>query len=125
MLSADSSGPAMTSPRSFFLLFALLPACSSGTPQAFSAPRTLPKAQRPVVWDAPAKDRLGLPDMGGAKAGAQDPAAAANITADTPAGWQRLPAQPEKFRHALWRVGGGGNPDCLQLHLQDLSLLSR
>jgi hypothetical protein len=112
MLSADSSGPAMTSPRSFFLLFALLPACSSGTPQAFSAPRTLPKAQRPVVWDAPAKDRLGLPDMGGAKTSAQDPAAAANITADTPSGWQRLPAQPEKFRHALWRVGGDAGPEC-------------
>lgn len=72
----------------------------------------MPKTQRPVVWDAPAKDRLGLPDMGAAKAGAQDPSAAANITADTPTGWQRLPAQPERFRHALWRVGGDAGPEC-------------
>ncbi len=102
----------MTSPRSLLVLFALLPACSSGTTATFSAPRTLQKAQRPVVWDAPAKDRLGLPDLGGAKNAAQDPSAAANITADTPAGWQRLPAQPDKFRHARWRVGGDTGPEC-------------
>lgn len=103
----------MTSNRSLLVVFAAFAACSSGTPTAFGAPRSLPKAQRPVVWDAIAKERLGLPDLGGARASTQDPAAAATaISAETPPGWQQMPAQPERFRHALWRVGGANGPEC-------------
>ena len=46
--------------------FALLAfaACGGKDTAEFQAPRQLPKDQRPTVWDATAKERLGLPDMG-------------------------------------------------------------
>ncbi len=102
----------MTIPRLPTVAFVLsLAACGGSNEAGFGPPKTLPKKQRPTVWDAPAKDRLGLPDM-------RMPAPAGETkgeivwVGDTPAGWEALPAQPARFRDALWRVAGNADTEC-------------
>jgi hypothetical protein len=91
-----------------FAVLALSAACSPPNTGEFGPPKQLRKDQRPTVWDAPAKDRLGLPEMGpaagGGSAGAGGAAgAAAKVwVGDTPAGWETRPTR--QFRDAVWAI---------------------
>jgi hypothetical protein len=85
----------------------LAAACGSDSASEFGPPRTLGKEQRPIVWNASAKERLGLPDVG-AIAAAGD--AAVRYVGDTPAGWEQAP--PARFRDAVWRIAGQADADC-------------
>jgi len=70
----------------------------------------VPKEQRPVAWDVPAKERLEVPQMR-MPASAGDAATEKMWTGDTPAGWEVLPAQPTRFRDAVWRVAGNADTE--------------
>ena len=87
-----------------FAVLALSAACSPPSTGEFGPPKQLRKDQRPTVWDAPAKDRLGLPEMGPAAggAGAAAGAAAKVWVGDTPAGWETRPTR--QFRDAVWAI---------------------
>lgn len=66
-----------------------------------------------MVWEASLRDRLGVPSMGATNAsGPGASAPAAMVAAATPAGWEELPAKPERFRNAVWRVAGAPDTDC-------------
>jgi hypothetical protein len=73
-----------------------LAACSPPPTAEFGPPKTLRKDQRPTVWDAPAKQRLDLPDMGAVADGAKV------WTGDAPAGWETRPSR--QFRDAVWAI---------------------
>ncbi|MBX3462514.1 MAG: hypothetical protein KF830_05045 [Planctomycetes bacterium] len=92
-------------PTSLLLLAMSLAACSRESAQ-FSPPRQLPRDQRPTVWDAPAKDRLALPDMRGTAT-----AGGVRWTAVTPSGWEELAPNPAKFRDAQWRLRDQADAD--------------
>lgn len=101
----------MTSPRLPTVPFVLLlAACGGGDEADFGPARTLPKEQRPTVWDAPAKDRLELPDMR-MQAPAGEPKGELVWVGETPAGWEARPAQPARFRDAVWRVAGNADTE--------------
>jgi hypothetical protein len=62
-----------------------------------------------MVWEASLRDRLGIRSMGAAKA---PKAAGSAVRATTPNGWEELPANPQRFRNAVWRVQGAPQTDC-------------
>lgn len=64
-----------------------------------------------MVWGATARDRLGVREMK-APAAPTAPAGAPTVRAETPAGWEELPANPARFRNAVWRVAGENASDC-------------
>jgi hypothetical protein len=105
-------GYRMKDARSCFVAgaLAMFAACGGSQTAEFGSPRTLPKDQRPTVWDAPAKDRLGMPDMQGAQGGGASGEKVWSGT--TPAGWEPQPAQPSRFRDAVWRVAGNADTEC-------------
>ncbi len=86
----------------------LLATCGSSNTAEFGPPKTMPKEQRPTQWDASAKERLQVPDMAPARKAPAE-GGAPSWTGDTPAGFETQPANPAKFRDAVWRVAG--NPD--------------
>lgn len=94
------------------LTLVALTACGQSSATAsFGPPRTLSKEQRPTVWDATTKDRLGLDATSGRPG--QDPAPQSGaVRADTPAGWTQLAPQPGRFRHLLWQVGSDPTHEC-------------
>lgn len=63
-----------------------------------------------MVWDAAMRDRLGVPDMQSPNAGSNG--GAKQVVANTPAGWEELPANPARFRNAVWRIAGEPETDC-------------
>ncbi len=92
-------------------LVGCLAACDGSNQAEFGPSRSLPKDHRPTVWDSSIQDRLGL----------QPPASGQNDPHDskprqwsgtTPAGWESLPAEPARFRHAQWKVTGEPQTDC-------------
>lgn len=87
----------------------MLGACGEAKQASFGAPRTVSKDKRPMVWEASLRDRLGVRSMGAAKA---PKAAGSEVRATTPAGWEELPANPQRFRNAVWRVSGEPQTDC-------------
>lgn len=90
-----------------------LAACGQSSATAsFGPPRTVAKDQRPTVWDAPTKDRLGVTESSSGRS-AQDPAAQpGSVRGETPAGWTQLAPQPARFRHLLWQVGSDPSHEC-------------
>jgi hypothetical protein len=61
------------------------------------------------------RDRLGVPDMGSPKAAKESPGGAnagSQVVSKTPAGWLELPANPARFRNAVWQVSGQPESDC-------------
>ncbi|MEO6596975.1 MAG: hypothetical protein ABIP94_19690 [Planctomycetota bacterium] len=90
------------------LLFA---SCGADATVDFGEPRLVSRDQRPTTWDALAKLRLGLPDMK-APSGPAGQAAAKRWSGTTPVGWEELPAQPARFRDAVWRVAGSEGTEC-------------
>ena len=101
----------MNRTASSICLLTLLCACGGNTTAEFGPPRQVPKEKREVVWDAAMRDRLGVPDMGGADA-ASTGGGAKQVVASTPAGWEELPANPARFRNAVWRIAGEPETDC-------------
>jgi hypothetical protein len=110
----------MKNPAALVLL-TMLCACGGSTEVEFGPPRDVPKDKRPMVWDAAMRDRLGVPSMsapgGGQQAGQQGGSqggsqAGTALVANTPAGWEELPANPQRFRNAVWRVAGQADTDC-------------
>ena len=91
------------------LLLLTFAACGEPSQVTFRAPTTVPKEKRPMVWEAALKERLGIRSMGAAK---QARPAATSVRATTPAGWEQLPANPQRFRNAVWRVAGDPQTDC-------------
>ncbi len=100
------------------VLFALLAfaACSGKDTADFGAPRQLPKDQRPTVWDAAARERLGLPDMSkpkpdGAAApqGQAAPKGELRWVGALPTGWETQPSNPARFRDAVWKITSDAN----------------
>ena len=91
------------------LLLLTFAACGEPSQVTFSAPTTVPKEKRPMVWEAALKERLGIRSMGAAKPARP---AATSVRATTPAGWEQLPANPQRFRNAVWRVAGDPQTDC-------------
>ncbi|MFK7742866.1 MAG: hypothetical protein AB8H80_21320 [Planctomycetota bacterium] len=75
-------------------------ACGTETEAEFGPANEVAAGRRNLVWDAPATSRLGLRPSVTAKIG------------ETPAGWEELPANPARFRNAVWRVAGQPNTDC-------------
>ena len=92
-----------------FLIFSVLGACGRPAEVSFGEPRTVPKDKRVLVWGAATKDRLGVRSMSRPVASSRGAAA---ITATTPEGWEQLPANPGRFRNAVWRVVGEEQTDC-------------
>lgn len=94
-------------------LLVLLAACGGSTEVSFGAPRTVAKEKRPLVWGLSTRDRLGVRDMPSPSGGSQQaPAPSKSVEAETPAGWERLPAKPQRFRDAVWQVAGAPDTDC-------------
>lgn len=91
-------------------LLSLLTACGGDTEVSFGPPRKVPKEKRPLLWQASMRDRLGVPDMSNANDSA--PAGPMQVVATTPDGWEELPANPRKFRNAVWRIQGEPETDC-------------
>lgn len=102
----------MTRTASTLCLLSALVACSGRDTAEFGESRQLPKEQRPTVWDASTRDRLGLPDVRAPGAGGGAAAAAPQVTGTTPGGWMELPADPERFRNAAWRVADAPETEC-------------
>ncbi|MCC7399253.1 MAG: hypothetical protein IT455_19470 [Planctomycetes bacterium] len=104
--------------RAFTLLLVLSPlaaACGSGT-AAFGPAKEVPAAKRPTIWDASARTRLMAQDagsmgQGGANQGGGEQAKA-TWTGDTPPGWRSVPANPARFRDAIWQIEGAADADC-------------
>ncbi|MFT4514201.1 MAG: hypothetical protein ACI89X_003547 [Planctomycetota bacterium] len=90
-------------------LLALLSACGADTTAEFGPPKTVPKAKRPIVWDASTRDRLGVGDMTAPKTGAAGQQGAKRVIASVPADWEELP--PARFRDAVWRIKGEPTTD--------------
>lgn len=89
---------------------ALLAACGDST-VSWSPEREVAADKRNLQWDQKTRDRLGLPEM--AQPAAQPPAARDKVwTATVPSGWEALPADPARFRNALWRVTGQAETEC-------------
>jgi hypothetical protein len=76
-------------------LLLLLPSCNRRA--ELGPERSVPKEQRPLAWNVPDADRLGL------AAPAPATAAAALYAATTPAGWTVLP--PAMMRDLNWKAG--------------------
>lgn len=94
----------------WLLLTALVAtSCSPPKEAEFGAPKVLPKDSRPTDWALGARDRFGLTGPGGQS---QGPSAAVTWVGVTPAGWQELPPQPERFRNLLYRVAGNPEAEC-------------
>jgi hypothetical protein len=95
-------GSTMIRSRYLLVVFALLApaACGGSSSAELSAPRTLRQDQRPTVWDADAKQRLGLSDMRGET----------RWVGQTPPGWEERPRG--QFRDAAWRVMNSPETDC-------------
>ncbi|MBK8098433.1 MAG: hypothetical protein IPK26_15090 [Planctomycetes bacterium] len=89
---------------------ALLAACGDSA-STWSAEREVAAEKRNLQWDVSTRNRLGLPEMGGAT---PQPAAddAKAWTGTLPSGWEALPPEPARFRHALWRVAGQPDTEC-------------
>jgi hypothetical protein len=83
-------------------VLALSAACSPSTTGEFGPPQQLRKEQRPTVWEAPSKERLGLPEMGPAAAGGDAGGGAKVWVGDAPAGWETRPSR--QFRDAVWAI---------------------
>jgi len=96
------------------VLLTMLCGCGGSTEVEFGAPRVVPKDKRPMVWGASTRDRLGVPSMSAPSGGGDvhDQAQGGELVANTPAGWEELPAKPERFRNAVWRVAGEPDTDC-------------
>ncbi len=92
------------------LLLLTFAACGGGDEVEFGPPRVVPASKRPTLWGASTKDRLGVPSM--APAAKPAAGAAGGPRGDTPAGWESLPANPQRFRNAVWRVIGEPDTDC-------------
>lgn len=103
----------MTRRAPIFCLLSFLVACGERETVEFGEAHKLPKDQRPTVWDASTRDRLGLPDMrgSGGSTGATDESVA-QVTGATPEGWVELPADPARFRNAAWRVADAPDTEC-------------
>lgn len=122
-LALDSRGPfaplswpsqRMKNPVAFLLL-TMLCACGGSTEIEFGPPREVPKDKRPTVWGASTRDRLGVPSMTSPQSTPNDGGdsqADSALVANTPNGWEELPANPQRFRNAVWRVSGEPDTDC-------------
>lgn len=110
----------MKTPASSICLLLLLGACSDKETAEFGPPRQVPKEQRPLEWRTATYERMHVPDMGAARnhANGQNPnasnagGAAKNVIANTPAGWEELPADPQNFKNAVWRIKGEPTTSC-------------
>ena len=89
---------------SFICLLALLNACGADTTAEFGPPKTVSKDQRPIVWDASTRDRLGVGDMGAPATGGTGQKGPKQVVASVPNGWEELPPAPARFRNAVWRI---------------------
>ena len=96
------------------LLFLLFGACADEQVVTFGAPRRVPVDQRPMEWDLPALQRLHVRAMPSAKppAGSGVAAGSTAVVANTPAGWEQLPAQPGRFKDAVWGIKGDSESTC-------------
>lgn len=90
-----------------YLALAALAAACKPSPQ-FGEAKTVSAAQRPTGWDMPLRDRFGLSSSGAGKAEAEQ----GSWTATTPAGWEQLPPQPNRFRDLLFRIAGEPDTEC-------------
>ena len=93
------------------LLFLLPAACQQQTVE-WGPAHAEPAEQRPTVWNATAKDRLGLPDMTPRAEGGKGSEGGKQFVATVPAGWEAQPAQPARFRDLVWRVAGDAATEC-------------
>ena len=94
-------------------LLVILAACGGSTEVSFGEPRTVAQEKRPTVWGLTTRDRLGVRDMPSPSSGSQQASASApSVKAQTPEGWERLPAKPRRFRDAVWQVSGAPDTDC-------------
>lgn len=96
---------------SYVYLLTILSACGGDTTAEFGQPVQVPKAKRPLVWDATPGQRLGLSELGPAKAGAKRTSASTKVVANLPNGWEELPPAPSRFRNAVWRIKGEPTTD--------------
>jgi len=105
-----NSHPVVHPPRRALALslLAALAACNAEVVE-FGAARSLPKDQRPTVWDAPPKARLGLPDIG--PANSSELQSGKQVISVPPTGWEQVEAKGQ-FRDAAWRVTGQPETDC-------------
>lgn len=92
-------------------LFVLLAACGSSATADFGPARQVPKDQRPTVWEAPAKDRLGLQPMGPVSGQGGEGQGQKVWVGEPQVGFETLPANPAKFRDAVWKIAGQPDTD--------------
>lgn len=93
------------------LLLTTFAACGSDREVDFGPPRVVAVDKRPMVWGASARNRLGVREVK-APSNPATPGGASSVGAETPLGWEELPANPARFRNAVWRVAGEPDTDC-------------
>jgi len=96
-----------TRAKSILFSFFVVAACD-GAPVDFGDARRLPLDQRPTVWDQPTRSRLLVEE----DESSRQPEDTAEYTSTTPAGWEEMPPQPQRFRHLLWRIEGQPDAEC-------------
>lgn len=70
-----------------------------------------------MEWRTATNERMHVPDMSAPRQNpnAANPnagGAAKNVLANTPAGWEELPAEPQNFKNAVWRIKGEPTTNC-------------
>lgn len=110
--SLKFTGPAATvkADRAKFLALAKSLRSASASPNPNAPPidpgATMPDGHPPVGGP------VGSGPVGSGQGPLAPPAEGEKFIADVPNGWESLPAQPARFREAIWRVAGDDSTEC-------------
>lgn len=98
--------PMRQTPVLLLLLPFLFVAACDGPAPVFGEPRRLSRDERPTVWNATTRDRLGVAEMNAPRA---EPV---KYVATTPEGWEERESEPQRFRNLVWGIPGDADTEC-------------
>lgn len=82
--------------------------CGPDTKVEWGPPTTKSNEQRPTNWNTSTKDRLGLPEMGGATQGGPK----TFVAQSPPDVWAPQPPQPAVFKDLVWKIASDPATEC-------------